>query len=183
MTEQRTITAADVVAASQDMQPTGEFYLELAMTGAVVAAVPPHGRREVASFLRAVLEREPVAHGPAYGAHRSILGALRYELETAAIAGALDDPEYAAGNAADLREPSIAARERDLILETRNWADGERSRRGEVAHARIDDMLEGSQYLHDEAERRLRDATERAQAFLAAAPAAPEADDASAWLA
>lgn len=181
MTEQRTITAADVVAASPDMQPTGEFYLELAMTGAVVAAVPPYGRREVAGFLRALLEREPVAHGPAYGAHRSILGALRYELETAAIAGALDDPEYQAGPA-DLREPSIAARERELIRETRDWADGERSRRGEVAHARIDDMLEGSQYVHDEAERRLRDATERAQALLAG-PAAPDADDASAWLA
>ena len=184
VTEQRTISAADVIAASPDMQPTGEFYLELAMTGAVVAAVPPYGRRQVAGFLRAMLERAPIAEGEAYAPHRSILGALRYELETAAIAGALDDPEYA-GADADLRDPTITAKERELIRETRAWADGERSRRGEVYRERIDDMLDVSAADHERAAERLADTVREAEAWLAGAtaPAAPEADDAASWLA
>lgn len=173
------MTAAAILAERPDMQPTGEFYLELAMLGAVVAAVPPHGRREVASFLRALLGREPVANGPSYGAHRAILDALRYELEAAAIAGALDDPEYAL---ADLREPSIAKREHELIVSTRDWAAGERSRRAEVVHERVDSILGEGAPAHAAAQARLDAAVAEAEAFLAGAPA-PEADDASAWLA
>lgn len=178
MTDER-MTAAAIVAERPDMQPTGERYIELAMTGSLVAGVTPHGRRAVAGFIRALLMREPVLSGPAYVAHREILGGLYLELEAAAIAGALDEPEPPL---ADLRDPGTQARERQLIHETREWAAGERSRRTEAAHERIDALLEDSETAHDDAERRLRDATESATAFLAA-PAASEADDAGAWLA
>lgn len=177
MTDER-MTAAAILAERPDMQPTGEFYLELATTGAVVAAISPHGRREVAGFLRAILARAPLSGGDAYEAHRAILGALRHELETAAIAGALDDPEYAL---ADLREPTIATKERDLIRSTRDWAAGERSRRGELEHARIDELLAESEPVHAAAQAQLDAAVAEAEAFLTGG--APEADDASAWLA
>ncbi len=171
------MTAAAIIAERPDMQPTGEFYLELAMTGAVVAAVTPHGRREVAAFLAAILQRAPVALGEAYEPHRAILGALRSELETAAIAGALDDPEVIA----DLRDPEISTKERDLIRTTRDWAAGERSRRGQIELGRIDTMVVASEAGHLASQARLDAAVAEAEAFMAAP--APEADDASAWLA
>lgn len=172
------MTVAAIVAERPDMQPTGEFYLELAVTGAVVAAVPPHGRREVAGFLRAILSRAPVAEGAAYEAHRMILGALLSELESAAIGGALDGSDLAL---ADLRDPAISQRERELIRSTRDWAAGEQSRRREIAHARIDELLEESEPLHTASAARLEAAVAHAQE-LVAAPAI-DVDDASAWLA
>lgn len=172
MTDER-MTAAAIVAERPDMQPTGEFYLELAMTGAVVAAVTPHGRREVAGFLRAILQRAPVALGEAYEPHRAVLGALVSELETAAIAGALDDPATAVP---DVRDPGVTAKERQLIQSTRDWADGERSRRGEAERARIYAIVAEGAPAHAAAQARLDTAVAEAEAFVAGAH---EIDDAA----
>jgi hypothetical protein len=131
------ISAETVIAARDDAQPTGEAYCELAMTGAIVASIPPLWRREVASFLRGILGRAPVAAGPRYEPHRSILGALVLELESWAIRERDDQPEPAA---ADLRDPGIVARERETILGFREWADGEHARHVADSHARADEL-------------------------------------------
>jgi hypothetical protein len=173
------MTPAAIAAERPDMAPTGEFYLELAMTGAVVAAVPPYGRRQVAAFLRGVLARGPLVAGATYEPHRAILGALVYELEASAIGGALEEPE---NPTADLRDPGVVARERALMAETREWAGGERARRDEAYRARVDDILAVSDSAHGRAQERLDEAVREAEAFLAAG-ASVEADDAAALFA
>jgi hypothetical protein len=174
-------TAAAVFAAREDMQHGGDFYVELAMTGAVVAAETPYSRRAVAGFLRGVMARAPLTDSPAYEPHRSILGALVAELEASAITGALD-PAYAAAEIPDLRDPATAAREQQLLRETRDWAELERARATAAIRANVDDMLAVSAHEHARATQRLEDATREAEAFLAT-PAPAEPTDAGAWLA
>lgn len=142
------ITAETVLAARDDAQPTGERYLELAMTGAIVASVPPLWRREVAAFLRGVLGRAPVAASPAYEPHRSILGALLLELETFAVRDADLQPEPAAS---DLRDPAIVARERDTIRSFREWADAEHGRRAGAYHEHVSEIVAEGDAQHDAA--------------------------------
>ncbi|MES2210930.1 MAG: hypothetical protein V4515_12230 [Chloroflexota bacterium] len=132
------ITADTVLAARDDAQPTGEAYCELAMTGAIVAGIPPLWRREVASFLRGILRRGPIGASPAYEPHRAILGALVLELETFAIrdAGEQYEPDVA-----DLRDPAIVAREREAIRGFREWAAHEASRQADAYHAHVDSIV------------------------------------------
>jgi hypothetical protein len=153
------ISAETVLAARDDAQPTGEAYCELAMTGVIVASVPPLWRREVASFLRGILGRAPVAGGPAYEPHRAILGSLVLELESWAIRDREDEPEP---TAADLREPAVVAREREAIRGFREWADGEHARHVAESHARADELAAEGDERHA-----------AAMAVLDAPPSAP----------
>lgn len=159
------LTAAAVMAARDDLQPTGEAYVDLAVTGATVADVPPHGRRAVAGFITVLLDRAPLRDGPAYEAHRAILGSLVLDLEAAAITDALASP-------ADLRDPATTERERELVRQTREWAEGERQRLADATHARIDTLLEHSAELHAAAQERL----DAAIAHATAEPASVAAD-------
>lgn len=139
------ITPETVLAAMDDAQPTGERYCELAMTGAIVASVPPLYRRAVASFLRGILGRAPVAASPAYEPHRAILGALVLELETFAIRDAGDEVEP---TAADLRDPAIVAREREAIRGFQAWASHEASVAADAYRAHVDAIVAPGDELH-----------------------------------
>jgi hypothetical protein len=132
------INAESVMAARDDAQPTGEAYCELAMTGAIVAGIPPLWRREVASFLRGILGRAPVAAAPAYEPHRAILGSLVLELEMWAVRDAAEQPEP---SAADLRDPGVVARERQAVRGFAEWAASERSRGAEAYRAHVDEIV------------------------------------------
>ena len=68
------ITPESVGASRVDMQPTCEHYLEFAMTGAVTASTTPMQRRDIASFLRAMVTRPPISVAPMYEAHRAVIG-------------------------------------------------------------------------------------------------------------
>jgi hypothetical protein len=166
------ITAEAVLAARDDAQPTGEAYCELTMTGAVLASVPPLWRREVASFLRGILTRAPVATAPAYEEHRAILGALVLDLERWAVRDRDEQPEPAT---TDLRDPAIVARERQAIHGFREWAASEHVARAEAYRAHIDELVADVDASHVEAMTVLEAA--------AAAPALlPEVPDDPDWL-
>jgi hypothetical protein len=169
---------AAIAAERPDLQPTGERYVELAYTGYAVAAVAPHWRLEVARYLRTLITRAPVAAGPAYAAHREVLGALVVELEALTVRDALDMPS----EPADLRDPNIVARERELITATREWASRRQAETTVAYDEHIDRILDGQLAHHDRVAADLQAAAERAQAAVAALPA-PEADDAASWLA
>lgn len=162
------ITVASVLAEREDLQPTGEAYVDLAVTGATVAATPPHWRREVATFLAGLLNRVPLVEGALYEAHRAILGSLILDLETSAITDALDG-----AIPPDLRDPATIARELGLVEETRAWAEAERLTRAEAYHAHVGEILATSAQAHAEADDRLA-------AAVAAAPD-QEVDDALPW--
>lgn len=179
------ITAETVLAARADAQPTGERYLELAMTGAVVASTTPMERRAVAAVLRGFLSRAPIATSPVHEPARAILGSLLLELESFAIRDAGDVVEP---DPADLRDPAIVERERARVRQFADWTASERSRAAVAYHAHVDDLLYGPE-AHQTAEDALVTAVASAEAFLAvpepaSAPApAHETDDADlAWL-
>lgn len=163
------ITAAAIVAERPDLQPTGEAYCELALTGATLADVPPHHRLEVARFLQTLLNRPPLAGSTAYQAHREILGALIVDLEALTVRDALDGAETAA---ADLRDPAVVARERELISATRDWAAGRRAETATAYDEHVDRILAGNDADHAAAATSLDAAVERAQ----------DAPDASVWV-
>jgi hypothetical protein len=171
-------TAEAIVAERPDLQPTGERYVELAYTGFAVAGVPPHHRLEVARFIRTLLSRPPIVAGAAYAAHREILGSLVIEIEALTVHDALDVPD----EPADIRDPVIAAAERQAIAATREWAELRRAETTAAYGAQIDDVVAGEDGRHTAAAAALDDAASAALAALdAPAPAAAAEAADSVW--
>ena len=79
---------------------------------------------------------------------RFVLGALLLELETFAIRDAGEQYEP---SVADLRDPSIVAREREAIRGFQAWAAHEASRQADAYRAHINEIVAPGDARHDTA--------------------------------
>lgn len=113
MVDQITAEAVEAAAVSYDAQDRaiagGQVVMDFVQAGVMVALLSPREWEEVASYLYALLEREPLRTGKAYVAHRTVLGAIAGELR--GYAKAAGEP---VGLQADLRAASSRAEEQRI---------------------------------------------------------------------
>ncbi len=131
--ERSTITLAGVEAAldvldQQEKRVAGGVVVSIGFTNAAVKDLAPREHEELAAYLFALLDREPVKTSPAYAAHRIVLGSLATELRGFATAAGVT-----VGLPADLRAASTQAEEQRI---RRRLADQQAS-----AHRYYDDVL------------------------------------------
>lgn len=84
--------------------------LNFQITGALASSLAPREWEEVAAYLFALLEREPVKSSPAFVAHRVVLGSIAGDLRT--YARVTGEP---VGFEADLRAATSKAEERRIL--------------------------------------------------------------------
>lgn len=87
----------------------GDTVVSIGFTNVAVKDLTPHEWESVASYLLALLAREPVRSSPGYACHRIVLGSLASELR--GFAAAAGEP---VGLQADLRAASTQADERRI---------------------------------------------------------------------
>jgi hypothetical protein len=106
----------------------GQIVLDFSHAGVLAALLAPREWEQVAAYMLALVEREPLRSAPAYLAHRTILSAVGSELrQYARLAG---EP---VGLEADLRAATSQADERRILARI---ADAEAA-----AHRRHDELL------------------------------------------
>src|SRR3954471_19488591 len=91
MVAERRITAADIehgrdILDDQAKVVAGGVVVSIGFTNAAVKDLAPREWEELAAYLLALLEREPVKSRGAYTAHRIVLGSLATELRGFATA-------------------------------------------------------------------------------------------------
>lgn len=106
------------VLDDEEKRLAGEVVVTIGFTNAAVKDLAPREHEELAAYLFALLEREPVKSSSPYAAHRIVLGSLATELR--GFAAAAGEP---VGLQADLRAASTQAEERRI----RERLDGQRA--------------------------------------------------------
>ncbi len=132
------VAAAAVTFDAQDRAVVGDVVLTLGEASVLLPLLAPREWEQLAAYLLALVDREPVKTSPAYAGHRVILGAIAHELRTyARIAG---EP---VGLEADLRAATSKAEERRI---RERIADQEAA-----AERRLDDiaLATAAQMRHD----------------------------------
>lgn len=174
------ITAAAVTAEldvldGQEKVVAGQVVVTIGFTNAAVKDLAPREHEELASYLFALLDREPVKGSPAYAAHRIVLGSLATELRGFAVAAGVP-----VGLQADLRAASTQAEERRI---RERIADQQAS-----AHRYYDDAIsehqrrrERDDHIPDEPETQ-PDEEDQTPDATDAAPVSTETDDDLAFL-
>lgn len=108
ITPERVAAEAAVIDAQGRVMVGGEL-LDFGATGVLAALLAPREWEEIAAYVLAVVEREPVRSSPAYQAHRIVLGSFANDLRNyARMAG---EPT---GLVADLRAATSQAEERRI---------------------------------------------------------------------
>jgi hypothetical protein len=151
--QQRSLTTADMTATMPEFQRTGERYCEMVTTSFMVADTPPYGRMQVVSYLKTLLDREPVRSDPWYAAHRLIIGSIISDLEGYAIRDGADGIQPP--TLVDVRDPATVAKEREWIAATTRWARERQAASGAAYSAHIDTLLAESEAGHLAADERL----------------------------
>lgn len=131
--ERSAITLAGIEHArdildGEEKRAAGDVVVSIGFTNAAVKDLAPREHEELAAYLFALLDREPVKGSPVYAAHRIVLGSLATELR--GFAAAAGEP---VGLQADLRAASTQAEERRI----RERLDGQRA----AATRHYDDVL------------------------------------------
>jgi hypothetical protein len=184
------IAAAAARFDAEDRATVGDVVMTLGEAALLLPLLAPREWEQLAAYLLALLDRQPVKSSPAYAGHRMILGALAYELRTyARIAG---EPT---GLEVDLRAATSQAEERrvreriaDHDLATDRMLDDIEA--ATAAQLRADDeeawTRPSGDWLADAAaerdHERAHDHEEEAPAEPTARPAATEAWEGPSWM-
>src|SRR4051794_28508353 len=139
--ERSTITLAGIEHArdildGEEKRSAGDVVVSIGFTNAAVKDLAPREWEELAAYLFALIDREPVKSSPAEAYKRLVLGSLA--MECRGFAAAAGEP---VGLQVDLRAASTQAEERRIRERIADQQAG--------AHRYYDDVITDSQRRHD----------------------------------